>query len=234
MNPPLRSSCFLFAAWVFFANFTPCTARAESVWWHAEQTFLGAFDSTGLTILAVGTVATFVAANNDVATQQAWTNNQHMPGNFSAIGDYWGQGYVAYPVILGQLIWDTQNGIVSLEGMAESAVVVTGLKYSVRRERPDQSDDLSFPSGHSQTSFSFAASMGVEYPLYVSVPAYAMAVYTGLSRLADNKHWLSDVVAGATIGTMFGRAGYKHHFKLTPMAINDGGDGFGLVATWKF
>ena len=61
-----------------------------------------------------------------------------------------------------------------------------------------------------------------------------MGVYTGLSRISDNQHFLSDVVAGAVIGTMFGRAGYRHHFKVTPMAINDGGDGFGLVATWKF
>jgi hypothetical protein len=207
---------------------------SASLWAHAERTFIDAFDPAGLAILAVGTAATVIAFNNDQAMKDAWVNNQRMPGNFSAVGDYYGQGYVEIGVAVGQLLFDTQNGIVTTEGLSESFVILEGLKYGVGRTRPDNSDNLSFPSGHTTFSFAFASSMAAEYPWYIYVPAFAMGAYTGLSRLADNKHWLSDVVAGATLGTMFGRAGYKHHFGISPLVINDGGDGFGLLAKWQF
>ena len=211
-----------------------------SIFEHAERTFLDAFDTTGLVILAVGVAGTAVAANNDVAMYQFWGNNQRMPTNFSAIGDFWGGGGAIIPIV-GQLFFDTQNGIVSAEGQVESFIIAEGLKYGVARPRPcavencvGGADNESFPSGHTTSAFSFASSMGAEYPWYIYVPSYAMGVYTGLSRIADNQHWLSDVVAGATLGMLFGRAGYKHHLGLHPLVINDGGDGFGLVATWRF
>lgn len=67
------------------------------------------------------------------------------------------------------------------------------------------------PSGHTQAAFSIAASMTESYGWKVGLPFWGMGIFTGLSRLADNAHWLSDVVAGATIGAFFGRAGYSHH-----------------------
>ena len=143
-----------------------------SIFYHAEQTFLDAFDSTGLTILAVGVVATAVAANNDQQMEQNWGNNQRMPTNFSAIGNFWGGGGALIPIV-GQLIFDTQNGIVSTEGQAESFLIIQPIKYGVGRPRPcanvpncnGGTDDLSFPSGHTTSAFAFASSMGVEYPM---------------------------------------------------------------------
>ena len=90
------------------------------------------------------------------------------------------------------------------------AMIVNGaytsiLKYSVQRTRPDASNNLSFPSGHTSTAFSLAAVANHHYGWKVGVPAYVLASGIGLSRIEKDKHYLSDVLAGATIGLIVGR-----------------------------
>ena len=63
---------------------------------------------------------------------------------------------------------------------------------------------------------------------------FALGVVTGLSRLADDAHWFSDIVAGATVGIMFGRASFKHHLEITPMVMRPQEHGYGLLASWRF
>jgi len=69
--------------------------------------------------------------------------------------------------------------------------------------RPDGSDYQSFPSGHTAEAFASAEFMRQEYkdvsPWY-GVAGYAMATATGMLRMYNNKHWMSDVVAGAGVG----------------------------------
>ena len=78
------------------------------------------------------------------------------------------------------------------------------LKLAVRRERPDESNRVSFPSGHSSNAFAAAAVVGRHYPRLV-VPAYGLATYIAVSRMAANKHHFSDIVAGAGFGYGVGR-----------------------------
>ena len=90
------------------------------------------------------------------------------------------------------------------------AMIVNGaytsiLKYSVQRTRPDGSNNLSFPSGHTSTAFSLAAVANHHYGWKVGVPAYVLASGIGLSRIEKDKHYLSDVLAGATLGIIVGR-----------------------------
>jgi hypothetical protein len=109
------------------------------------------------------------------------------------------------------------------------ATAMTGiLKGAVGRARPFVSNDTnphdfrfgagftnsdrqSFPSGHTTTAFAAAASVTSEvrrlYPraLWVVAPVmYGGAALTGLSRMYHNKHWASDVVLGAAVGTFSG------------------------------
>ena len=92
---------------------------------------------------------------------------------------------------------------------AQAAIVTeayTGLlKYTVRRDRPDESDNLSFPSGHTSIAFTLAAVADRHYGWKVGVPAYVLASGIGLSRIESNRHNLSDVLAGATLGIIVGR-----------------------------
>ncbi|WP_276911448.1 phosphatase PAP2 family protein [Hallella colorans] len=89
--------------------------------------------------------------------------------------------------------------------------VVNALKYTVRSPRPDGSTNNSFPSGHTATAFMAAAMLDKEYghvSPWVGVGAYGVATATGLMRMANNRHWLSDVMVGAGVGILSTEAGY--------------------------
>jgi membrane-associated phospholipid phosphatase len=90
---------------------------------------------------------------------------------------------------------------------AIGAAVFTSLKYTVKEERPDQSDDLSFPSGHTSIAFTNAALLYYEYKdsnLWYASSGFLFATVTGILRIANNKHYTSDVLAGAGIGLASG------------------------------
>ena len=89
--------------------------------------------------------------------------------------------------------------------------VVNTLKTTTHVTRPDGSNNHSFPSGHTATAFMTATMLSKEYghkSPWISVGAYTTATATGLMRMANNKHWLSDVLTGAGIGILSTEMGY--------------------------
>ncbi|BAV05337.1 PAP2 superfamily protein [Filimonas lacunae] len=88
---------------------------------------------------------------------------------------------------------------------------IHSLKRMTQETRPDYSNKLSFPSGHTATAFASAEFMRMEYkdvsPWY-GIAGYAVAATTGYLRMYNNKHWLSDVVTGAGIGILSTQASY--------------------------
>lgn len=91
------------------------------------------------------------------------------------------------------------------------AIAVNGIKYSVRRMRPDGTSRNSFPSGHTATAFMMATILHKEYGWrspWFSIGGYTVASVTGISRVMNNRHWTTDVVAGATIGILSVQLGY--------------------------
>ncbi|MBC8594501.1 phosphatase PAP2 family protein [Oscillospiraceae bacterium N12] len=92
-----------------------------------------------------------------------------------------------------------------LFSFALMGLVVCTIKSVAGVLRPDSSDFLSFPSGHTATVFTSACILYKEYKhlsKWISVVAFFPAVVTGASRILNNRHWLSDVSAGAIIGIM--------------------------------
>jgi len=84
---------------------------------------------------------------------------------------------------------------------------ITGiLKYSVGRARPDGSDNLSFPSYHTAGAFCAAAVLWDRFGAEAGIPIGVLALYTGMSRVNLGKHFPSDVIMGAAIGTACGIA----------------------------
>jgi len=86
-----------------------------------------------------------------------------------------------------------------------NAGYTTLLKTVVVRERPDQSNDSSFPSGHASNAFTLATVAELHYGWRVGGPAYAVAAAVGVSRIVRDKHYLSDVLAGAALGYIVAR-----------------------------
>lgn len=84
-----------------------------------------------------------------------------------------------------------------------AALLVYPMKIIVSRERPNGSDNRSFPSGHATRAFVSAEFLHQEFghlSPWVSIAGYTTAGATAYLRLYQNEHWLSDVLAGAAIG----------------------------------
>lgn len=81
------------------------------------------------------------------------------------------------------------------------------LKLSFKEQRPDKSDFLSFPSGHTTIAFTNAALLYNDYKetnIGYACSGFLFATATGILRVANNKHYVSDVLTGAGIGLATG------------------------------
>jgi membrane-associated phospholipid phosphatase len=91
-------------------------------------------------------------------------------------------------------------------------LLVNTIKYSAKEMRPDGSTANSWPSGHTANSFVGATILHKEYGLtrspWFSVAGYGIATATGVMRVLNNRHWISDVMSGAGIGIFAGELGY--------------------------
>ena len=92
------------------------------------------------------------------------------------------------------------------------ALLVNGIKYTAKEMRPDGTSANSWPSGHTATAFVGATLLHKEYGLtrspWWSVAGYGVAAATGVMRVLNNRHWVSDVMSGAGIGIMSTELGY--------------------------
>ncbi len=90
-------------------------------------------------------------------------------------------------------------------------ITVFSLKHLTRIQRPDQSSFDSFPSGHTATAFLGAEFLYQEYKdvsIWYGISGYIVAAGTGGFRIYNNRHWFTDVVAGAGIGILSTKAAY--------------------------
>lgn len=210
------------------------------------RNFIGVFSGQNLFPFALGAGATTLASAFDKSTEHALKG---ACGSCGRTGATLG-GAAIVPVVSALFV----AGRFAPEGPFRSATydfmqaaIVNGvytelLKYGVKRQRPDGSDSLSFPSGHTSTAFSLATVASSHYGWKVGVPAYALAAGIGLSRIEQDRHHLSDVIAGATLGVIVGRTvtrldgerpAKKRSFSVAPATDANGqGLGLGFSASW--
>ena len=146
-------------------------------------------------------------------------------GRVSQIGaPYTLAGFTAGTYLLGRAFHNDhakETGLLSLEALAQSGIVVTVLKEITQRTRPADvthgtgwwDGGNSFPSGHAITSFAVASVFAYEYHDHIVVPiaAYSVATLVALSRIGAQEHWASDLFVGSSMGFMIGRYIYKQH-----------------------
>lgn len=90
------------------------------------------------------------------------------------------------------------------------AATVKGLKICVNRTRPNGEEE-SFPSGHTAKAFMGATLLAHEYghrSVWIPVSAYTLATATGVMRVLNNRHYVSDVVLGAAVGILSAELAY--------------------------
>lgn len=120
---------------------------------------------------------------------------------------YLGDGRVNFT--LASLVPDEEASLDAQRSILLSGLGVIMIKGIIGKKRPPgpieykpftlDSSYHAFPSGHTTTAFALATSISFHYPKYSKL-AYTLAALVGISRLYEDKHWFSDVVAGAGVG----------------------------------
>lgn len=145
--------------------------------------------------------------------------DQHLPG-FNVHADNYAQFVPAAAVyVLGAFgnkpKHDAINhSVILLKSELIMNVIIIPLKNMTNVMRPDSTSRKSFPSGHTAQAFLAANFLRHEYghkSIWYSIAGYSLATGVGLFRLANNRHWLSDVLAGAGIGLLSSELAYATH-----------------------
>ncbi len=145
-------------------------------------------------------------------------------GSWASVGNWYGDRGATPYIVAGTL------GLAALSegsrGFGRGAAILAGTyagvlaaqvpKFAFGRKRPRDGPDPwsvdpfsaheSFPSGHATFAFAFAGAVDEATSGWIpTTGAFGLATVTALARLRSDAHWLSDVVAGALIGSWVGR-----------------------------
>jgi membrane-associated phospholipid phosphatase len=176
-------------------------------------------------LLSAAAVGGLIAADHHITNSFENSQGQvRWGGRISNIG----ASYTLVPLVAayyGYGVWRDhakarEIGVLGTESLLDSLIVAGVLKVAMRRDRPDDKEPgeffesgTSFPSGHAIQVWSIASLVAHEYhhkPI-VAVTAYSLAGIVSAARVAAQKHFASDVVAGGLMGWFIGRYVYQTH-----------------------
>lgn len=181
---------------------------------NAYDYFENSFDDTSKSILSLGLVTTLATAPYDAQIREDWKENQLLSKPATHVGDLLGSGVPGALFALGQYYYDRENGIDHIQSIVGTSVYTSILKVAANRQRPNNSTNrLSFPSGHTSSSFASATAISMAYGWKAAIPAYAIAGVVAVSRLSGDVHWASDLAGGATLGIWMG---YAYSSQISP------------------
>ena len=191
-------------------------------------------------ILGIG-VGTALAAHLEDDYVQEHVTGEPAADKFFSIGQWVGSSYVQMGSAIG--LWAIgRYGIAPATGEARtnkysemgfdllraqflSQGIVQGMKHIGHRDRPT-GECCSFPSGHAATAFAAASVLERHLGYRASWPFLGGAMYVAASRLVDNRHFLSDVMMGAAVGTAAGWTVVGHQgpneITLQPVPVKGG------------
>jgi membrane-associated phospholipid phosphatase len=168
----------------------------------------------------IGTVAAF---DKDIERAIRGARNDTVTNvfdNVQPLGNEYAIGIVGAFYVYGEFFKDPRAKTTALDAISATAIAsgiaTNSFKYVIGRGRPTDghgaynfrpfSGQDSFSSGHTTEAFVLASVISEHYDsLWVQVPAYGLASAVGYARLNNNRHWPSDVLAGAAIGTFVGK-----------------------------
>jgi membrane-associated phospholipid phosphatase len=143
---------------------------------------------------------------------------------------------IAMPLVAGGVALAHDQDWTGVAQMSVDTLATVGTVYAlknvVHEERPDHSDDQSFPSDTAALAFAPAAFLWDRYGWEYGVPAYAAAAFVGYSRVDAKKHHWYDVAASAGMAWGFSRIfTTEYHRRFSVYATPDGAF---VKASWQF
>ncbi len=171
-------------------------------------------------ILIGGLLGSGISTKYDDKIQEVY-QGKILGKSAAKLGDYW--GIAGQFIILSRLKLGSDEFNYATSAIIANGLCTYGIKFITGRIRPDGANRRSFPSGHTSSSFLAATIADDLYGSKIGVPAYLLAGLTGLSRIHDNKHYLSDVIFGASLGIALGKGFGNDAQKKTLQKIDDGG-----------
>ena len=186
-------------------------------------------DKSNLLIIGATGLGALLAYQIDGKVQDYSQQEGLLPDGVSEFGNLYGGLWSAWLLPVSVIITSQANNESNREMLEKleytaSALVANGvatyaIKYLTGRERPNKSSNHSMPSLHTSHSFAVATVANELYGRKVGTAAYLLASLVAASRINDNKHYLSDVIVGAGLGTIIGRGFAKvyddNRFKIT-------------------
>jgi membrane-associated phospholipid phosphatase len=176
-------------------------------------------------LLPVAATGALIASDTHIANAFENSRGQvRWGGRISQIG----ASYTLIPIVAGSYVYGAwrdnpkgrEIGVLGTESLLDSLIVSGVLKEVFRRNRPDEKNPgdfwgggTSFPSGHAIQVWTIASLLDHEYQhqRIVGITAYTLAGIVSAARVAAQKHFASDVVAGGAMGWFIGRYVYDTH-----------------------
>lgn len=200
-----------------------------------KPTIVTGFDKTGLVIAgaATGSVLAVHQYDGKIFDFTERGGNLWMDESTAQQLGKLGNGMAGILVVGTQLAFDQQNGLKSSRALVLTTFSHITMAAVIQRNRPRNRQDFlpypsSFPSGHTSSAFAVAGSLAYSYGWAGAIPGYLAATAIAVSRVKENRHWASDIVGGAFLGTFWARASFavddtdKEAFLVVPVPMFDG------------
>lgn len=212
--------------------------------WKAPQ-----WERFSLAIASVGAAALLDSRVRDWERHDHHRLTDQMAKGFEPLGSGGAWGVLGAFYLTGVLGNDSRTRSVGEDGVIASLIagglITPALKAATGRSRPHAMDGTfdfdpfsgssSFPSGHATEAFAVASVIATRYDSgWIKGVAYGSAVLVGFARIHHQAHFLSDVIAGALVGTAVGRAVVhrsdeeRRRFRVTPLVGPQNQPGVGL------
>lgn len=206
-------------------------------------------NETSLVLLALagaGAALSGGGGNDCVEEHYDYPNGSQLNTTWDGVGGLFGSPAFHFPLAGAMYATslarnDVKNYEISktlINALTLNGITTVALKAAARTEAPNDGE-FAWPSGHTSSSFCFAAVMNESYGPWVGVPLYGFATFVAYERVDARNHDLSDVVSGAFLGIAIGHAVARNHqpriLGMDVVPYTDpqrGGTGLALLKRW--
>jgi hypothetical protein len=210
-----------------------------------ESNSLALFSKRNIAPLFIATGGALAAHTADASVRDYFSSTPRL-GPLEPVGNQFGRLLVVASTVGGLVAVGDMQGNEKFrqftydlgQATAIGGLVTGGTKLAAGRPRPTGSSRVSFPSGHTTSAFAAATVTAHYYGAKAAIPGYLAATLVGVSRLDADKHYLSDVVAGAAIGYIVGRTVTRRsrepdaRLTWTPV-VSPATGSFGIGVSWR-